>query len=57
MTRNSELNCEDLSECDHTLEIPISENGEIYEWRCLCGFRRELDTGFPPNGMAGGDLK
>jgi len=37
MTRRSDLMCEDLFECNHSPEIPISENGEIVEWRCRCG--------------------
>ncbi len=41
MTRNSDIDGKDLSECDHTLEIPISENGDILYWRCQCGQRRE----------------
>ena len=37
MTRRSDLMCEDLFGCDHSPEIPISEHGEIVEWRCRCG--------------------
>jgi hypothetical protein len=39
MTRNRELDCEDLFECDHAPEVPISKDGEIVEWRCRCGRR------------------
>jgi len=27
--------------CEHILEIPISEGGDILFWRCQCGLRRE----------------
>ncbi len=37
MTKNRELDCVDLFECEHELEIPVSVNGEIIYWRCVCG--------------------
>ena len=38
MTRNSELNCEDLFGCDHSPETPISgHDGTIEGWLCRCG--------------------
>jgi hypothetical protein len=27
--------------CEHRLEIPVSEGGDILFWRCQCGLRRE----------------
>lgn len=44
MTRNSELNCEDLFGCDHRPETPISDNGQVTGWLCRCG--REVNA--PP---------
>lgn len=37
MTRNREIDCEDLFYCQHELEIPISDGGEIIAWHCRCG--------------------
>lgn len=38
MTRNSDLDCQDLFGCLHKPEIPIvDEQGNIVEWRCRCG--------------------
>lgn len=37
MTRHRDLMCEDLFECQHKAEIPISSEGMIVEWRCRCG--------------------
>jgi hypothetical protein len=27
--------------CEHRLEIPVSEGGDILFWRCQCGLKRE----------------
>ena len=56
MTRNSDLDCEDLIGCDHEPETPIAEDGMIIGWLCRCGQRvqpkevkgtygKESDTG------------
>jgi hypothetical protein len=37
MTRRRDLMLEDLIGCDHKLELPITEDGEILYWRCRCG--------------------
>lgn len=39
MTRNRELDLEDLYECDHTPSVPIVDDytGEIEYWVCNCG--------------------
>jgi hypothetical protein len=37
MTRRRDLMCEDIFECAHKPEIPISDNGEIMYWLCRCG--------------------
>lgn len=37
MTRNRELDLEDLYGCDHEPEIGISEGTEIVAWACRCG--------------------
>jgi len=39
MTRNSDIRGEET--CEHKLEIPISENGDILYWRCRCGAKKE----------------
>lgn len=41
MTRNREIDCLDLFECDHSPETPISDEGEIVGWLCRCGKRVE----------------
>lgn len=48
MTRRRDLMCEDIFGCDHALTIPISENGTILYWRCVCGAKQQtgkFDTG------------
>jgi hypothetical protein len=47
MTRRSDLMCEDIFGCDHKPEIPITENGNIIEWRCRCG--RKVEPCKEPN--------
>lgn len=42
MTRNRELDLEDIIDCEHVPEIPISENGEILYWLCRCGQEHEI---------------
>lgn len=37
MTRNRELDCRDLSECNHAPETPITRDGAIVGWLCRCG--------------------
>ena len=37
MTRRSDLMCEDIFGCEHTPEVPVSEDGEIVGWYCRCG--------------------
>jgi len=38
MTRNREVRCEDLFDCDHEPETPVTdEDGEIIQWVCRCG--------------------
>jgi hypothetical protein len=32
-----EPSIEDIFGCDHEPSIPISDGGEIVEWRCTCG--------------------
>ena len=45
MTKNYELDCRDLFECQHALEIAIGDNdGKILYWRCRCGKK----TWYPP---------
>jgi hypothetical protein len=44
MTRNREIDCEDLLGCDHALAIPISQDGEIVMWRCVCGEKSQNPT-------------
>jgi hypothetical protein len=41
MTRNRELDLEDLTSCDHKPEIAITndEGTEILHWICRCGRR------------------
>lgn len=39
MTRRRDLMCEDLFGCDHQPTIPVSRDGEIFEWTCGCGAR------------------
>lgn len=40
MTRNREIDCEDLRGCDHSPEVPIiNDDGIIDHWRCRCGRR------------------
>ncbi len=31
--------CEDLWGCTHEPETPVTQDGEIIEWRCRCGRR------------------
>ena len=40
MTRRRDLMCEDIFGCAHEPEIPISDGGDIVEWRCRCGEKR-----------------
>lgn len=38
MTRNSEIDCEDLFYCGHEPETPIlGQDGETSHWLCRCG--------------------
>lgn len=37
MTRNSDLDLEDLRECSHEPETPVVKDDEIVEWLCWCG--------------------
>lgn len=37
MTRNYEIDCRDLFECDHTPVVPVVQDGEIIYWLCRCG--------------------
>ena len=37
MTRYSDMMCEDIFGCNHAPETPITQDGEIVEWRCRCG--------------------
>ena len=37
MTRNYEIDCRDLVECQHEPETPICQDGEIIGWLCRCG--------------------
>lgn len=40
MTRNRELDCEDLFGCSHEPETPVmGDGGEIEYWVCRCGRR------------------
>ena len=48
MTRNRELDCEDLFDCDHTPEVAIRDQltGQtIIGWRCRCG--KEVECKIP----------
>ncbi len=47
MTRNRELDCEDLFGCAHEAETPVVDDGEIVYWLCRCGRKVELDTPEP----------
>lgn len=42
MTRNADLDCEDLRACDHSPETPVSEGHEIVAWICRCGQREHV---------------
>jgi hypothetical protein len=47
VTRNSEIDCEDLFGCDHEPETPIADDsGAIVSWRCRCG--RHVAAPTPP---------
>ncbi len=42
MTRNRELDCADIFECQHSPEVPIVDENdptEILYWVCRCGRR------------------
>lgn len=43
MTRNYEIDCRDLIECDHTPETPVSDGGEITHYVCRCGQKQWAD--------------
>lgn len=53
MTKNRELDLQDLTECDHKPEIPIcDEDGmEILYWVCRCGKEKH----YPQEGEVHGD--
>ena len=58
MTRNRELDCKDLFECDHQPETPISRKGEILYWVCRCGRRfkpPEVQALAPPGNQTSCD--
>ena len=40
MTRNREIDCDDLRNCDHSPQLPITEDGELAYWLCSCGETR-----------------
>lgn len=42
MTRNRDLDCRDLAECEHAPIIPVTEGGVIVYWLCDCGKRIDL---------------
>jgi hypothetical protein len=45
VTRNYELDCSDLEECDHELSEPVVEDDRLVGWTCKCGREVErLDT-------------
>ncbi len=49
MTRNSDLDCDDLFGCDHEPETPLSDGGVIYAWVCRCGsYQRGADVNGKP---------
>ena len=37
MTRNYEIDCRDLFECDHEPEVAVSDDGIVVAWHCRCG--------------------
>ena len=37
MTRNYELDCDDLRKCNHEPEVPVVIEGEVTHWLCRCG--------------------
>ena len=43
MTRNNEIDLQDLIECDHALEIPVTEGVDIVYWMCRCG-KKKIDA-------------
>jgi hypothetical protein len=39
MTRRRDLMCEDIFGCNHRTTIPLSQDGRVVQWRCVCGER------------------
>ncbi len=53
MTRNADLDCEDLFNCTHEPETPIlGADGEISHWVCRCGQKVETPSEPPPTDPA-----
>jgi hypothetical protein len=51
MTRNSDLDLEDLRNCKHKHPIPIVDDfGHIVLWKCPCGY--EMKPAAPPETAA-----
>ena len=51
MTRNRDLNCEDIFGCDHSPEIPIVDNGTVVGYVCRCG---DFSTNAKPEPLPSG---
>jgi len=46
---------EDLFECSHAPEVPISDDGEIIAWYCRCGLEVSKGSETSMQGGAGLD--
>lgn len=54
MTRNGDLSLDDPRECEHYLTEAVSENGEIVEWTCRCGWNQHPPEVVPAKGTEAG---
>lgn len=61
MTRNREIDCQDIFGCDHNPEIPITNgNGDIVYWQCRCGDKKVTPPQLVPldhKGLTDADFK
>ena len=54
MTRNRELDLQDIVDCTHEPELPVTENGSIIGYACRCGRYTPINGSTPMKDTTNG---